>query len=76
MPYSSTSELPSGVRDNLPEHAREIFLAAFNNAVEEYSDPKKRRGNETLEEVARKVAWSAVKKDYRKDPGTGQWVKK
>ena len=26
MPYDSISELPDNVRDNLPEHAQEIFL--------------------------------------------------
>jgi cation transport regulator len=43
MPYQSTMELPEGVRDNLPEHAQEIYLAAYNNAVEEYSDPPPRQ---------------------------------
>jgi cation transport regulator len=76
MPYQSTIELPEGVRDNLPEHAQEIYLAAYNNAFEEYSDPQKRRGNETLEEVARKVAWAAVKKEYVKDSATGHWRKR
>ena len=76
MPYQNIFELPEGVRENLPEHAQEIYLSAYNNAVEEYNDPKKRRGNEDLETVARKVAWAAVKKEYNKDPASGKWVKK
>ena len=39
---------------------------AFDNAWQEYSDPSKRRGSESLEEVAHKVAWAAVKKQYEK----------
>jgi cation transport regulator len=73
MPYDSISDLPSGVRNNLPRHAQEIFLAAYNNASVEYLDPLRRRGNTSLEQVARKVAWAAVKKEFEKNPETGKW---
>ena len=76
MPYSNLSDLPENIRNILPAHAQEIYLAAYNNAVEQYQDPNKRRGNETLEEVAHKVAWSAVKKEYNKEKSTGVWRKK
>ena len=76
MPYNDISELPEGVRHNLPKHAQEIYLAAYNNAAEEYSDPVKRRGTDSAEAVARKVAWSAVKKEFEKDITTGQWIQK
>lgn len=42
MPYKSLSDLPGGVQHVLPKHGEEIYLAAFNNAYEEYADPKKR----------------------------------
>ncbi len=74
MPYTNKSELPDSVKNNLPESAQEIYLKAFNSAWNEYKDPDKRRGNETQEEVAHKVAWSAVKKEYQKDQN-GKWVK-
>lgn len=32
MPYNTLSELPVAVKDHLPEHGQEIFLAAFNSA--------------------------------------------
>ncbi|MGP5302446.1 ChaB family protein [Psychrobacter celer] len=32
MPYSTLSELPVAVKDHLPKHGQEIFLAAFNSA--------------------------------------------
>ncbi|MBW4576642.1 MAG: ChaB family protein [Aphanothece sp. CMT-3BRIN-NPC111] len=65
MPYKQLDELPDSVKDHLPKHAQEIFMAAFNNATEEYGE----------EETAFKVAWSAVKRDYEKGED-GNWHKK
>jgi len=76
MPYDSSEELPDSIRKKLPAHAQEIFRKAFNNAWEQYKDPKERRGKASREEVARKVAWSAVKQQYEKDPETGKWQRK
>jgi|SRR3954449_12244460 cation transport regulator len=62
--------------DQLPEHAQHIFKKAHNSAIKEYQDPDKRRGGkgESAEEVAHKVAWAAVKKEYEKEDD--KWVKK
>lgn len=76
MPYSNLQDLPKSVKDNLPKHAQEIYREAFNSAFQEYDKPSERRDpNESREEVAHKVAWSAVKKVYEKDPN-GEWVSK
>jgi cation transport regulator len=72
MPYQSLSALPERVRKVLPRHAQEIYLAAFNNAWDEYSDPGHRRGKASREEVAHKVAWAAVKQQYEKAGDTWQ----
>jgi len=40
MPYDSTADLPAPVRDNLPEHAQEIYMQAFNNAWKQYASPR------------------------------------
>jgi cation transport regulator len=63
MPYSATHELPRPIQDRLPQHAQEIYLAAFNNAWKSYAgrDPK------PLEETAHRIAWAAVKRKFRKD---------
>lgn len=74
MPYKNLSDLPDSVRDNLPKHAQEIYQAAFNNAWDEYADASDRRGDDTREETAHKVAWAAVKKTYEKNEN-GRWVK-
>ena len=69
-------DLPEGPENVLPDHAKEIYRKAHNNALEQYKDPKKRRGKASLEEVAHKVAWAAVKKEYEKDRRTGTWKRK
>lgn len=75
MPYKRKSELPDSVKDNLPDHAQDIYRKAFNSAWEEYKDPEDRRGDADREETAHKVAWSAVKQEYRKNENDN-WVKK
>jgi len=66
MPYKSKSELPESVRDNLPEHAQDIYQAAYNNAWDEYKHDEAR---------AHRVAWGAVERDYEKGD-SGTWHKK
>jgi len=66
MPYQANGDLPESVSSVLPEHAQSIFREAFNHAYNEYKSPKERRGKESREEVAFKVAWAAVKKKYAK----------
>ena len=76
MPYHQTSDLPPAVRDHLPAHAQDIFMKAFNSAWDQYSDPSKRRGKESQEETAFKVAWGAVGTEYEKDEKSGDWKRK
>lgn len=73
MPYARNAELPRQVRDHLPAHAQDIYREAFNHAWDEYRDPGERRTPESREEVAHKVAWTAVKNGgYEKGPD-GDW---
>ena len=65
MPYDRHSELPEGVKNNLPDHAQEIYMEAFNSAWEQYNHE---------EERAHRVAWGAVKDQYHKNE-KGTWVK-
>ncbi len=76
MPYNKTSDLPESVREHLPEHAQKIFQEAYNSAWKEYANSSKRRGNESQEEAAFRVAWAAVKNEYEKDEKTGKWKPK
>lgn len=74
MPYRANSALPEPIKHSLPPHAQEIYREAFNSAWEEYADPRKRRGDSGREETAHKVAWSAVKQQYKKQGE--KWVAK
>ncbi len=73
MPYKKNSQLPEGVKNNLPDKAQDIYREAYNSAWEEYSDPEDRRGDASREETAHRIAWAAVKKQYEKQDG--RWVK-
>lgn len=66
MPYERKRDLPDSVRDNLPEHAQDIYKEAFNSAYDQYDKPSERDGDASREETAHKVAWSAVKREYQK----------
>jgi cation transport regulator len=68
MPYGTISDLPDPVRKALPAHGQEIFLAAFNSA---YGGSCK--DDTDQEGCANAVAWSAVKKNYRKNGD--EWTK-
>ncbi len=69
----SLKDLPKGTED-LPKQAKEIYRKAHNNALKEYKDPDKRKGDASLEETAHKVAWAAVKKKYKKE--NGKWKRR
>jgi cation transport regulator len=65
--HDALSEQPRAPRQREKlSHAQDIYREAFDSAWDEYQDPAKRRGYESLEEVAHKVAWAAVKKKYQK----------
>lgn len=64
MPYPTTNSIPKNLQDLLPDHAEEIYKEAFNNALKEYDGDESR---------AYAVAWSAVKKKYKKNDKTGKW---
>ncbi len=72
MPYSKISDLPDSVQHVLLEHAKHIYMKAFNNAWDEYKEDSKRKEGRTREETAHSVAWAAVKKKYQKSDN-GKW---
>lgn len=74
MPYDSVKELPENVRGALPKEAQEIYKEAFNSAWDQYDDAEDRRGDQSREETAHQIAWSAVKNSYEKVDG--EWQKK
>lgn len=65
MPYKTIADLPAGTA-MLPKHAKEIYLAAFKSAWEQYKDLGDNR-----ESRAHQVAWAAVKTKFEKK--NGKW---
>ncbi len=66
MPYDDNRDLPRSVRSHLPPPAQTIYREAFNHAWHTYADDARR------EEIAHRVAWSAVKRLYRKQGD--EWI--
>lgn len=67
MPYGTLDALPDSVKSVLPKRAQEIFLAAYNTA---YSDTCKNRSDREV--CSNRIAWSAVKRQFEKEPD-GHW---
>jgi len=60
MPYRDNADLPMSVRQHLPEHAQDIYRAAFNHAFAAHA------GDPRQEEAAHRIAWAAVKRSFVK----------
>ncbi len=73
--YKNNSDLPESVKDNLPEHAQDIYRESFTSAWKQYKDTSERRDRKSREETAHSVAWAAVKKSYTKDEN-GTWIER
>lgn len=65
MPYKRNADLPKSVKDALPSGAETMYRKAYNSADKQYD----------TEKTAHQVAWSAVKREYKKN-NKGNWVKK
>ncbi len=61
MSQSQSSELPLEIKQ-LPEHAQQIFLAAFSSAKEDGMS----------EEAALSVGWNSIKDSYEQTD-SGEW---
>jgi cation transport regulator len=66
MPYPTNDALPPAIQRSLPEHARSIYREAFNHAFAAHA------GDVRREEIAHRIAWTAVKRSYVKVDGA--WV--
>lgn len=66
MPYASNQELPLPLRSHLPELAQSVYRETFNHAWTSYAQNPRR------EQIAHRVAWSAVKQHWHKG-ADGQW---
>lgn len=68
MPYRTNADLPPRVRQHLPDHAQDIYRAAFNHAFAAHTDDPRQ------EEIAHRTAWAAVKRSFVK--AGDRWIVK
>jgi cation transport regulator len=73
MRYESIEDLPSTIRDVLPEEAQEIYLEAYNESVDDYEEWE--GGEMSRESVANRDAWHAVKQEFVKNEETQRWYR-
>jgi cation transport regulator len=66
MPYKNNSELPAQT-EGLPAHAKDIWRKTFNSAAKEYGKKNEIR--------LFKIAWAAVKREYKRDENK-KWIEK
>ena len=66
MPYNHIEELPPAMQKNLPKDAMEVYLAAYNQAWSRSAQTRDQRIGATVEDIAHREAWSAVRDKYRK----------
>lgn len=66
MPWSKNSELPPGVKNNLPDEAQTIWRKVVNNALIQYKDESK----------AFATAWSVLRNAGWEKDKNGKWIKK
>ena len=74
MPYDSLQDLPGTMRDTMPREALEIYLDAYNEALEEYEEAE--GGEAGREAVAHRNAMHAVKREFVHDDDTQKWYRK
>jgi cation transport regulator len=70
MTYQTVAELPTSIRDELPEHAQEIYRAAYNLTIEEHRAAD--HDEHDLQAIADQAAWQRVQMEYERDE-TGKW---
>lgn len=68
MPYQANRDLPDSVRNNLPDHAQDIYREAFNHAYAAHA------GEGDRERRSHMIAWAAVKHGYVKEGD--RWVRR
>jgi Putative cation transport regulator len=68
MPYANNSELPPGVKDNLPDAAQTMYRDVFNSAWTGSC-----KDAENKDQCAAKEAWAVVHKNFHKDTD-GSWT--
>jgi cation transport regulator len=71
MSYNHIEELPAALKNNLPKDAMEVYVAAYNQACSHSAQARNQRVS--VEDIAHRKAWGAVRDKYRKQGC--EWVR-
>jgi len=74
MRYESKSDLPHTLRDALPEEAQRIYLKAYQEAWDKYSEEESSELDQ--EGVAHRQAMHAVEEEFVLREDMGGWFKR
>jgi cation transport regulator len=69
--YEKLGDLPETLRTTLPERAQHIYLEAYKEAWDNYTEAQ--GGEAGREAVAHRDAMTAVQKEYVHDSESGKW---
>ena len=67
----SIEELPAALKNNLPKDAMEVYVAAYNQVCGHSA--RDQRSGVSIEDIAHRKAWGAVRDKYRKQGR--EWVR-
>jgi cation transport regulator len=74
MPYDRIDQLPEHIREELPEPAQELYLAAYNRALEKARAMHIEASDAELANIADQAALLKVEEEYQRDE-RGHWHK-
>lgn len=75
MMYKKLNNLPSEIKNELPEDAQKLFLEAYRDGWQDYESPLTRDTKTSRHQASVRFAWLAVKDEYKTDK-YGKWIKK
>ena len=72
MNYQNLSDLPAEIREQMPEQAQELYIAAHNRAVEKAHASGEVVSQDDLQKTAHEAALRKVEAEYELDE-QGRW---
>ena len=72
MVYKDRTDLPLTIQETLPPSAQDVYIEAYNAALELVSP----EGSLAPESAAHQVAWDAVTREFVHDDKSGKWYRK
>lgn len=75
MKDENINDLPHTIRKILPEEVQEIYLEAYNQSWDSYSEDAE-PGEQNRESIAHRDGWTAVQQEFTHNEKKGIWYRK